>query len=198
MDLKTVVDVFSQSIHVGRDDRVPNALCRPFRQCYGISSVYTESTEAQSPGMLGVTTQFQNARCHSTHLANLLYMSAVWSEVKHESNEVKHESSEVKHESNEVKHESSEVKHESSQVKHESSEVKHETSQVKHESLHVIVAAKPVRQHTYSSVRHHSYTSPTHHMSLRYQIMTQNQNMQSHLRNLRAGLRCPKTKLTQN
>jgi len=90
--------------------------------------------------MLGVTTQFQNARCHSTHLANLLYMSAVWSEVKHES------------------------------------------SEVKHESLHVIVAAKPVRQHTYSSVRHHSYSWPTHHMSLRYQFVTQNQNMQSHLR----------------
>jgi hypothetical protein len=127
--------------------------------------------------MLGVTTQFQNARCHSTHLANLLYMSAVWSEVKHESSEVKHESSEVKH---------------------ESSKVKHESSKVKHESLHVIVAAKPVRQHTYSSVRHHSYSWPTHHMSLRYQFVTQNQNMQSHLRNLRAGLRCPKPKLTQN
>ena len=53
VDLKTVVDVFSQSIHVGRDDRVPNALCRPFRQCYGITSVYTDSTEAQRPGMLG-------------------------------------------------------------------------------------------------------------------------------------------------
>ena len=69
VDLKTVVDVFSQSLHVGCDHRVPNALCPTFSQCYDISSVYTESRGAQGPGMLAVMTEFQNARCNSTHPA---------------------------------------------------------------------------------------------------------------------------------
>ena len=67
--LKTVVDVFSHSLHVGGDHRVPNALCRTFSHCYDTSSVYTESREAQGPGMRAVMTEFQNARCNGTHPA---------------------------------------------------------------------------------------------------------------------------------